>query len=193
MQTLNIKYNYVNYSSSTPNITNHNNRRHISLSPKTKYVPKKYFHHPKPIFTIREQYFSHKNKNASTNLLYLKKLKLNNISKEINKTLKTFLFQNLSPTATHNKRLPSVAHHRFSRYELRNNINNHPMQVDINSHLSRNKTINNKVGMDVERSKVFKHIYEMKSITNAIGNKYLKAALEKENKRNIKQFLETLL
>ena len=184
MQSLNIKPNYVNYSSSSPNITKYK-RHHISLSPKPKHTPKKYFHHPQPIFTIREQYFTHKHKNANTNMLYLKKIKLNNISKEINKTLKTFLFQNLSPT--HNKKLlPSVAavHHQH-----RHTRNNHQTQSDVNIHLSRNKTINNKVGVDVQRSKVFKLIYEMKSITNAIGNKYLKAALEKENKRNIKQFL----
>lgn len=188
MQSLNIKPNYVNYSSSSPNITKHK-RHHISLSPKPKHTPKKYFHHPQPIFTIREQYFTHKHKNANTNILYLKKIKLNNISKEINKTLKTFLFQNLSPT--HNKKLlPSLggAHHQhyYTRYASRNN---YQTQSDVNIHLSRNKTINNKVGVDVQRSKVFKHIYEMKSITNAIGNKYLKAALEKENKRNIKKFL----
>jgi hypothetical protein len=182
MQSLNIKLNYVNYSSSSPNITKYK-RHHISLSPKPKHTPKKYFHHPQPIFTIREQYFTHKHKNANTNILYLKKIKLNNISKEINKTLKTFLFQNLSPT--HNKKLlPSVAAVHHQHRHTRN-----PMQSDVNIHLSRNKTINNKVGVDAQRSKVFKHIYEMKSITNAIGNKYLKAALEKENKRNIKQFL----
>ena len=88
MQTLNIKPSYTSYSSSSPNITNHNDRHHISLSPlspKTKSLPKKYFHHPKPMFTIREQYFTHKN--ANSNILYLKKIKLNNNSKEINKTL----------------------------------------------------------------------------------------------------------
>ena len=186
MSKLNIKHAFIYYSSSTSNI--------VTPPPSTKsIVPHKYkmpfkrqFHFPKPIFTIREQYksFVTKNKAANTNnsSFRLKKLKLTNASADVNETLKTFLFRNKNQQHKHKQQLPGIC---ISKQDSRNNA-----LPSVNVTLKRNKTMNNKVGIEFHKSNGFKQIYEMKHFTRAIGNKYLKAVLERDNNNNIKEFLQ---
>lgn len=152
MNNFNMKHAFIYYSSSTPNVLNEK-----MLSPKFKYVQKKIFVHPKPIFTNRELYKSYTIKNINTinkNAFYLKKKKLPNICNEIHKT---------SKTNQHKYNLPSIC---ISKQNSRNII----QQPIHDIKLTRNKTIN-----------VYKHIFEMKSLTKAIGNKFLKEVLENNN------------
>ena len=201
MNNLTIKHAFIYYSSSNSNIitpsssnntnTNTNNNIKSIVQRKYKLLPKKQFHFPKHIFTIREQYksFVTKNKttNNNTNNNNTKKLKLTNTSADINKTLKTFLFKN--------KQQHNNTQHKQQQQLLpgicifKQDSRNHALPL-VNMTLKRNKTMNNRIGIEFHKSNGFKQIYEMKHFTKAIGNKYLKAVLERDNNNNIKEFLQ---
>ena len=199
MNNLTIKHAFIYYSSSNSNIitpsssnnnTNTNNNTKSIVPRKYKLLPKKQFHFPKHIFTIREQYKSFVTKNKTTNN-NTKKLKLTNTSVDINKTLKTFLFKNKQQ---HNN--TQHKQHKQQQQQLlpgicisKQDSRNHALPL-VNMTLKRNKTMNNRIGIEFHKSNGFKQIYEMKHFTKAIGNKYLKAVLEKDNNNNIKEFLQ---
>lgn len=188
MNNLTIKHAFIYYSSSnsniiTPSSSSSNNNTKSIVPRKYKLLPKKQFHFPKHIFTIREQYKSFITKNKTTNnntTNNTKKLKLTNTSADINKTLKTFLFKNKQQHKQ--QQLPGIC---ISKQDSRN----HALPL-VNMTLKRNKTMNNRIGIEFHKSNGFKQIYEMKHFTKAIGNKYLKAVLEKDNNNNIKEFLQ---
>ena len=196
MNNLNIKHAFIYYSSSTSNVVTppsssscSNNTKSI-VPHKYKLLPKKQFRFPKHVFTIREQYKSFVTRNKTTNTnnntnnnnsFRLKKLKLSNASADINKTLRVFLFKNKNQQQ-HKQQLPGIC---VSKQDSRN----HALPL-VNVTLKRNKTMNNRIGIEFHKSNGFKQIYEMKHFTKAIGNKYLKAVLERDNNNNIKEFLQ---
>lgn len=161
MSELHMKHAFMFYADS--------HKRGLMI-PRFKYVQKKMFVHPKPVFRSREQVADYEIKKIHV---------MNKNAGYVKKRLPRICSEGAMRKESEGKwkqKLPPICEYMGSC----SNRNEVKGKKSINAKLIRNKTIN-----------VYNGIYEMKHLTKAIVNTFLKEMLEKHNINNNNRDINT--